>query len=597
MNVRLLLSLSALGAPLLVATSGWAKDYYVALAPAGNDANAGTEDAPFASMAKAQSVAVAGDVFYFKGGTYAYTEGTTTCSSGTATISEVVLNKSGSAGNLIRYWAAPGEKPVFDFDGIRDSCRIKGILVSGNYIHLKGLEIKGVRQNNNLNHESWGVWNQGSNNIFEALDVHHIMGAGIFIQRGSNNLVLNCDSHDNSDELTSNGAGESADGFGCHVGARETGNVFRGCRAWWNADDGYDFINSGAACLVERSWAWYNGCKPGTQTGIGNGNGFKGGGYGADPAKFPAEPAAHTVQTASPPSTGRQGFTRTTTRARSTSTTTRRTAIAPTSTCSGWIRRGTTSPSGFTGTIWRSAGRCSRTARTPTTRTTPGRRVVSRSRTRTFRTRPRWGWKLRDRPTEACPPAGYPDTSTFSKRMPWKVSRRQEFNDFFMGHFLNLIERNVEGQGPAGRRPLLDPRPPVHRRRGRRHPHGEGQVPVHDGRQPRSFLRQPLLGVPVHEFRGSKAFIIYFSFDNEDGGVGINPSPGSASPFQDPMDPHRQAGSTEPRPQSAYGDGGPRCSGARRAYRVLRAVCAHGGVLGSLWLAACARMEAPAIRN
>ncbi|WP_441291324.1 right-handed parallel beta-helix repeat-containing protein [Sorangium sp. KYC3313] len=294
--MRLFLSLSALGAPLLVATSGWAKDYYVAPAPAGDDANAGTEAAPFASMAKAQSVAMAGDVFYFKGGTYTYTEGTTTCSSGTATISGVVLNKSGSAGNLIKYWAAPGEKPVFDFDGIRDSCRIKGILVSGNYIHLKGLEIKGVRQNNNLNHESWGVWNQGSNNIFEALDVHHIMGAGIFLQRGSNNLVLNCDSHDNFDELTSNGAGESADGFGCHVGAGETGNVFRGCRAWWNADDGYDFINSGAACLVERSWAWYNGYKPGTQTGIGNGNGFKGGGYGADPARFPAEPAAHTVQ-------------------------------------------------------------------------------------------------------------------------------------------------------------------------------------------------------------------------------------------------------------------------------------------------------------
>jgi hypothetical protein len=153
-----------------------------------------------------------------------------------------------------------------------------------------------VRQNNNLNHESWGVWNQGSHNIFEALDVHHIMGAGIFIQRGSDNLVLNCDSHHNLDELTSNGAGESADGFGCHVSAGETGNVFRGCRAWWNADDGYDFINSDAACLVEHSWAWFNGYKPDTMEGIGNGNGFKGGGYGADPAEFPADPAEHTTR-------------------------------------------------------------------------------------------------------------------------------------------------------------------------------------------------------------------------------------------------------------------------------------------------------------
>src|SRR6187431_1465344 len=29
---------------------------------------------------------------------------------------------------------------------------------------------------------------------------------------------------------------------------------------------------------------------------IGNGNGFKGGGYGADPAEFPANPARHTVR-------------------------------------------------------------------------------------------------------------------------------------------------------------------------------------------------------------------------------------------------------------------------------------------------------------
>jgi Right handed beta helix region len=274
---------------------------YVAPAPTGNDANTGTtEAAPLASMAKAQQLAKAGDTVLFRGGTYAYTQGTTGCgngaNSGTATISGVVLDKDGSAGSPINYFAYPGEVPVFDFDGIRDSCRIKGMLVSGDYLHLRGLEIKGVRQNNDLNHESWGVWNQGSHNTFEALNVHHIMGAGIFIQHGSDNLVLNCDSHHNFDEHTSNGPGESADGFGCHVGAGETGNVIRGCRAWWDADDGYDFINADAACTVEYSWAWFNGYKPDTMDGIGNGNGFKGGGYGADPAQFPAAPAQHSVR-------------------------------------------------------------------------------------------------------------------------------------------------------------------------------------------------------------------------------------------------------------------------------------------------------------
>jgi MYXO-CTERM domain-containing protein len=283
---------------LLYAARANAAELYVAPAPTGDDSNAGTQAAPLASIAKAQSLAKAGDTVFLRGGTYAYSKGTSTCTSGTATITGVTLDKSGTSGSPINYFAYPGEKPIFDFDGIRDSCRIKGFLVSGSWIHLKGLEIKGVRQNNDLNHESWGVWIQGSNNTFEALDIHHIMGAGLFIQHGSNNLVLNCDSHHNFDEHTSNGAGESGDGFGCHVSAGETGNVLRGNRAWWDSDDGFDFINSKAACIVEYSWAWFNGYKPDTMDGIGNGNGFKGGGYGADATQFPpaAERAQHTVR-------------------------------------------------------------------------------------------------------------------------------------------------------------------------------------------------------------------------------------------------------------------------------------------------------------
>ncbi len=269
--------------------------YYVS--PTGSDGNAGSEALPFASIAKAQTVVTAGDTVYFRGGTYAYTKGTTACASQTASISGVELSKSGSAGKLIKYWAAPGEKPVFDFDGIRDSCRIRGFYVSGSYIHLRGFEIKGVRQNNDLNHESWGVWIKGGgNDIFEQLDLHGNMGPGLFIQGGGNNLVKNCDSHDNFDELTSNGAGESADGFGCHVGAADTGNLLTGNRAWWNSDDGYDFINANAACTVEHSWAWLNGYKPGTMTAIGNGNGFKSGGYGTDTSLIPAHPAKHTTR-------------------------------------------------------------------------------------------------------------------------------------------------------------------------------------------------------------------------------------------------------------------------------------------------------------
>jgi hypothetical protein len=95
-------------------------------------------------------------------------------------------------------------------------------------------------------------------------------------------LVLNCDSHNNYDPLENGGNG---DGFGCHsTGAN---NVLRGCRAWWNSDDGYDFINAPGTCVVEHSWAFRNGYVPETTMAAGNGAGFKSGGFGSPP-KIPA---------------------------------------------------------------------------------------------------------------------------------------------------------------------------------------------------------------------------------------------------------------------------------------------------------------------
>ena len=250
--------------------------YYVA--PNGNDSAAGTQAAPWASIVHAQTVAQAGDTVYFRGGAYAYTRANSTCTSQTARVDAITLNKSGTSGSPIRYWAYQGERPVFDFSRLTEDCRIKGFDVTGNYIYLKGLEVTGVRQNNNLNHESWGIWISGSNNTFEQLNVHHIMGTGLFINGGGGNLVLNSDSHDNYDSRSSNGAGESGDGFGAHyMPAGSASNVFRGCRAWNNSDDGFDLIDAYAPVLIDSSWAFKNGYVPGSTTAAGNGNGFKAG--------------------------------------------------------------------------------------------------------------------------------------------------------------------------------------------------------------------------------------------------------------------------------------------------------------------------------
>ena len=54
--------------------------------------------------------------------------------------------------------------------------------------------------------------------------------------------------------------------------------MFRGCRAWNNADDGYDFFAADDVVLIEDCWAFLNGTtSPGGNT-AGDGNGFKLGG-------------------------------------------------------------------------------------------------------------------------------------------------------------------------------------------------------------------------------------------------------------------------------------------------------------------------------
>ncbi len=267
--------------------------YYVA--PSGHDGAAGTLDAPLQTMAQAQTLALPGDTVYFRGGTYAFVSSSDS--------NGVTLDKSGTSGNPIRYWAYAGEIPVFDFVGMTAPKRIKGVNVTGSWLHLRGLEMKNVPQTDALKaHEDWCIYvNGGSHNIFERLNLHNNMGPGLFIVAGGANLILNCDSHDNYDPYSyTNGVldpGQNADGFGFHSrNVADSGTVFRGCRAWWNSDDGFDFIDAATSVTVESCWSWNNGYKPETTQSTGNGNGFKVGGYGLPPADYPSTLPRHVVR-------------------------------------------------------------------------------------------------------------------------------------------------------------------------------------------------------------------------------------------------------------------------------------------------------------
>ena len=267
---RLVALFVALIGPGAVGTAR-ATDYYVATT--GSDSNAGTMDAPWATLQKGASTAVAGDTVWIRGGTYAVT---TPANSGAG----INFSKSGTSSANINYFAYQGEVPVFDFTNLQISTTgyTMGFVVSGSYLHFKGLEICCVPMNMYSNN-GISVNTPAANDTFELLNMHHNSGNGIFVgnKSGGGHLILNCDAHDNYDATSNQGQGQNADGFGVHYQTTGGTTIIRGCRSWWNSDDGYDLINQEVPVTVENSWAMMNGyAMYGTfNPADGNGNGFK----------------------------------------------------------------------------------------------------------------------------------------------------------------------------------------------------------------------------------------------------------------------------------------------------------------------------------
>ena len=228
----------------------------------GNDNNPGSLAQPFATVARATSVAGPGDVIYVRGGTYFPAQ-------------TIRITNSGTAGNLIKLWAYPGEKPLLDFTNQPYGASNRGFLLTtnGNYWHFKGLEIARAGDN--------AIKVESSHCIFELLTLHHNGDTGLqigFAHETSNpgaNLaafieVINCDSYSNYD---SDSNGGDADGFAAKLHCGQ-GIIFSGCRAWENSDDAWDLFETDASVIITNCWGWKSG------VGQGNGNGFKLGGDG-----------------------------------------------------------------------------------------------------------------------------------------------------------------------------------------------------------------------------------------------------------------------------------------------------------------------------
>lgn len=273
----------------LSAVQAFSAVYYVAVD--GNNSNSGTKDKPFASLNKANEVVSAGDTVWIRGGIYDLRD--TVFFDRYKMTAGILLTTSGkSDDNRIHYLAYPGERPIFDAtnlpvakgydksDGTPEgSMYTSPIVISAKYLHLKGFEVRNTPMIHNSNS---GVFLYGSKHIFlEEIDSHHNAGPGFFANDGAadggGHLFLNCDAHDNYDPNGWQGDGENADGFGAHYQQPGEGDTtkFIGCRAWWNSDDGFDFINQEFPVVVENCYAMGNG-----YSNYGNEKPPRGNGYG-----------------------------------------------------------------------------------------------------------------------------------------------------------------------------------------------------------------------------------------------------------------------------------------------------------------------------
>jgi len=255
-----------------------AKTYFVAVN--GNDTtNSGSIVAPFASITRAQQSVSAGDTVYIRGGKYVMAESKIARKQRVWAMMHL-LNRSGKEGKRINYWAYRNEKPVIDMTYVKPSNqRVMAFNVTGSWIHLKGLEVIGTQVTILGHTQSECFHNEGSYNIYEQLSMHDGQAIGFYLSRGMNNLILNCDAYNNWDYTSEGGRGGNADGFGCHPQPGGKGNIFRGCRAWFNSDDGYDCIRAAETVTFDHCWAFYNGYDPNFKN-LGDGNGFKAGGWG-----------------------------------------------------------------------------------------------------------------------------------------------------------------------------------------------------------------------------------------------------------------------------------------------------------------------------
>lgn len=202
-------------------------DYYVSTS--GSDSNPGTFEKPFATINKAVNEVQAGNLVYIRGGEFHPTS-----------IIEI-LEKHGSNEDSIRIYAYPGEKPIIDGSQIVDGGMGPATknclrLRESTYIHVKGLVFTGAKDT-----DGFLIEGRTRHCTIEDCESYNNGGSGFNCTLGGGDhypdyiTFIKCISHHNYD-LAAHGG--NADGF-----AGVGNNRYVDCIAYYNSDDGFDFLN------------------------------------------------------------------------------------------------------------------------------------------------------------------------------------------------------------------------------------------------------------------------------------------------------------------------------------------------------------------
>lgn len=121
-----------------------------------------------------------GETIYVRGGDYIFN-------------STIQISGNGSNNNLISLlaYSSDTERPRFNFSSMSENSSNRGVELSGDYWHIKGIDIYAAGDN--------GMHISGNNNTIEFCTFSENKDSGLQIDGGgSNNIILNCDSYYNA---------------------------------------------------------------------------------------------------------------------------------------------------------------------------------------------------------------------------------------------------------------------------------------------------------------------------------------------------------------------------------------------------------------